>query len=272
MNGAELTTWKIVVNGTYTELPAAAPRGAGTPPPGTRAGRLIGLLAAREADRRAPFLTLKFDAVSVEQGKEVDLAVKVNKAVDFPGEAKVTLVGLPNKATTEPATITKDSTEVVFHLKTDAATPAGRDQEPVLPGRRHPGRRADRPQPRHRPAPDRRPSSAKPTPPPRRRRPHRRTRPEAAQPAGEAPPGEPGAAEGQERGGRPGPPVRRSVRSPRAFSPPSRRTTRPGVPPARLSSRRLRACGKPTGILRALPAPSRWRRTGGNGIVRRPRE
>ena len=90
------------------------------------------------------YLTLKFAPVSVEQGKDVDLAVKVDKAVDFPGEAKVTLVGLPNRVTTEPATITKDSTEVVFHLKTDPASPVGetkslfcqvvivRDGEPIV--------------------------------------------------------------------------------------------------------------------------------------------
>ena len=52
--------------------------------------------------------------------------MKVNKAVDFPGEAQVTLVGLPNKVTTEPATITKDTTDLVFRLKTDPASPAGR--------------------------------------------------------------------------------------------------------------------------------------------------
>ena len=37
----------------------------------------------------------------------------------------MTLVGLPNKVTTEPATITKDSTDLVFRLKTDPASPAG---------------------------------------------------------------------------------------------------------------------------------------------------
>ncbi len=63
--------------------------------------------------------------MSVERGKDVDLPVQINKATDFPGEAKVTLVGLPNRVTAEPATITKDSTEVVFHLKTDPATPVG---------------------------------------------------------------------------------------------------------------------------------------------------
>ncbi len=71
------------------------------------------------------FLTLKLEAASVEQGREVDLSVKVNKAVDFAGDAKMTLIGLPNKVTTSPVTITKDTTEAVFHLKTDAKTPPG---------------------------------------------------------------------------------------------------------------------------------------------------
>ena len=71
------------------------------------------------------FLTLKFQAASVEQGKEVDLIVNVNKSTDFPGAAKLTLIGLPNKATTEPVMITNSDTKVVFHLKTDPKTPPG---------------------------------------------------------------------------------------------------------------------------------------------------
>jgi hypothetical protein len=71
------------------------------------------------------FLTLKFKSVSVDQGKEVDLGVTVEKAVDFPGEAKATLLGLPNKVTAEPVTITKDSKDVVFHLKTATSSPPG---------------------------------------------------------------------------------------------------------------------------------------------------
>ena len=55
----------------------------------------------------------------------VDIAAQVSKAIDFPGEAKVTLVGLPNKVTTDPVTITKDSTEVVFHVKTSPTSPPG---------------------------------------------------------------------------------------------------------------------------------------------------
>lgn len=122
-NGAELATWKIVVNGTYTEAVT------GPPAPGARRGQGSARVTVSSNLAKltvAPqFLALKFDAVSVEQGKEIDLAVKVNKLADFSGEAKMTLVGLPNKVTTEPATITKDSTEVVFHIKTEATSPPG---------------------------------------------------------------------------------------------------------------------------------------------------
>src|SRR5271157_4034577 len=53
------------------------------------------------------------------------MAVKVAKNADFPGEAQVTLVGLPNKVTSDVKKITKDTTDLVFHLKTDKASPAG---------------------------------------------------------------------------------------------------------------------------------------------------
>ena len=53
------------------------------------------------------------------------MAIKVAKAVDFPGEAQVTLIGLPNKVTTDVKKITKDTTDLVFHIKTDKVSPAG---------------------------------------------------------------------------------------------------------------------------------------------------
>ncbi len=51
--------------------------------------------------------------------------MKITKEVDFAGNAIVTLIGLPNKVTASPVTITKDTTEAVFHLKTDVKTPPG---------------------------------------------------------------------------------------------------------------------------------------------------
>jgi hypothetical protein len=126
--GAELRTWKIVVNGA-----SGVPSG-----PIMVSSQLANLTVV------APYLGMTFQSASVEQGKDVDMAVKVAKAVDFPGEAQVTLLGLPNKATTDAKTITKDTTDLVFHIKTDKVSPAGnhanlfcqvvvtQDGEPVL--------------------------------------------------------------------------------------------------------------------------------------------
>jgi hypothetical protein len=107
--GAELKTWKIVVNG-YSNVPSG---------PIMVSSQLANLTIAQQ------FVTLAYNNTACEQGAETDLLVKVNKAVDFPGEAKVTLIGLPNKATTEEKTINKDTKDLVFHIKTDKATPAG---------------------------------------------------------------------------------------------------------------------------------------------------
>jgi hypothetical protein len=110
--GAELRTWKIVVNGS-----AGGPSG-----PVMVSSQMANLTVAE------PFLGFAFQAAAVEQGQETDLAVTVNKARDFPGEAQVTLFGLPNKVTTDVKTITKDSKDLVFHLKTDKTSPAGNHQ------------------------------------------------------------------------------------------------------------------------------------------------
>jgi hypothetical protein len=124
--GAELKTWRIVVNGTYTEPPPAPPAGVTQAQRrGRRGGRLVVSSEFARLSVAAQFLSVKLEAASVEQGREVDLIVKVTKAADFAGDAKMTLIGLPNKVTTSPLTITKNTTETVFHLKTDGKTPPG---------------------------------------------------------------------------------------------------------------------------------------------------
>jgi Bacterial pre-peptidase C-terminal domain len=126
--GAELKTWRILVNGTYFEPPPPAAAGAPRAQQqrrGNRGGRLVVSSEFARLTVAQEFLTLKFQAASVEQGKEVDLIVSVNKSTDFPGAAKLTLIGLPNKATTEPVTVTNSDTKVVFHLKIDPKTPPG---------------------------------------------------------------------------------------------------------------------------------------------------
>jgi hypothetical protein len=122
--GAPLNTWKIVVNGTYTEVPPGPPppRGAGR---GRGRGRLIVSSPLARLTIKPAFLGLKFAAVSVEQGGAVDLPATVTRTADFQGEARATLLGLPNKVTAEPVTITKDSDRVVFHLTTDGTSPPG---------------------------------------------------------------------------------------------------------------------------------------------------
>jgi hypothetical protein len=107
--GAELRTWKIVVNGAS----------------GVASGPIMVSSQLANLTIAPPFVGLTFQAASVDQGKEVDMAIKVAKAVDFPGEADVTLYGLPNKVTTDVKKITKDTTDLVYHIKTDKVSPAG---------------------------------------------------------------------------------------------------------------------------------------------------
>jgi hypothetical protein len=54
------------------------------------------------------------------------VVIKVEKRKEFAGPAKIELLGLPNEVTTEPREITKDSTELIFPVKTTANSPAGR--------------------------------------------------------------------------------------------------------------------------------------------------
>ena len=107
--GAELRTWKIVVNGAS----------------GVASGPIMVSSQLANLTVASPYVGLAFQAASVDQGKEVDMAVKVAKAVDFAGEATVNLIGLPNKVTTDVKKITKDTTDLVFHIKTDKVSPAG---------------------------------------------------------------------------------------------------------------------------------------------------
>ncbi len=108
-NGAEQKTWKLVVNGYST-----APTG-----PIMVSSQLFPLTISQ------PYLNFAYQNTTVEQGKETELAVKITKIKDFEGEATVTLIGLPNKATTDVKKITKDTTDLVFHIKTAPDTPAG---------------------------------------------------------------------------------------------------------------------------------------------------
>jgi hypothetical protein len=71
------------------------------------------------------YVTLAFDQAAVEQGKETEMVVHLTKQYDFPGAAKVDLIGLPNKALTTTQEATKDTKDIIFKITTDMTTPAG---------------------------------------------------------------------------------------------------------------------------------------------------
>jgi hypothetical protein len=62
------------------------------------------------------FFKLTLEKSAVEQGQETQLVVKVEKLQDFAGNAKVELGGLPPGATSEPAELNKDTTELSFKI------------------------------------------------------------------------------------------------------------------------------------------------------------
>jgi len=74
------------------------------------------------ADR---YVNFSFESAAVEQGKETDVVVKVQKLKDFPGQAQVTLFGLPHKVTAAAMQFAKETPELVFKVKTEKDSPAG---------------------------------------------------------------------------------------------------------------------------------------------------
>jgi hypothetical protein len=109
-SAAEVNKWKIVVLGDATV-------GDG---PITVASQMATLEVAE------PFVAFEFLAAATEKGKPVDVVVKVTKAKDFEGAAQVQMLGLPNEVTTDLKEITKETTELVFPVKTTANSPVGK--------------------------------------------------------------------------------------------------------------------------------------------------
>ena len=74
------------------------------------------------ADR---YLNITLQRAAVELGQETEVAAAVEVAKEFPGNARVELLGLPHKVTTEVMEINKDAKELVFKVRTGADSPAG---------------------------------------------------------------------------------------------------------------------------------------------------
>jgi hypothetical protein len=109
-SGAEVNKWKIAVLGDSAV--------------GDRSITVSSQLATLEIAE--PFVAFEFLAAATEKGQATEVAIKITKRTDFDGAAQVELLGLPNEVTSEPREITKDSTELVFPVKTTANSPVGK--------------------------------------------------------------------------------------------------------------------------------------------------
>ena len=75
-----------------------------------------------------PYVTMKIEMGAVEQGKTTELLCMLEHPKPFTGKAKVTLYGLPAKATTTEVEIDPGQTELRFPITTTPETPAGKHQ------------------------------------------------------------------------------------------------------------------------------------------------
>jgi hypothetical protein len=73
-----------------------------------------------------PIVTMTMERPAVEQGQQTQLFCKVAIGTPFEGKAKVRLLGLPAKVTTQELEITKDTKELAFPITADKASPAGK--------------------------------------------------------------------------------------------------------------------------------------------------
>ena len=139
-----------------TQPDAAKPAdGKPAPAPGTvpRGRPGVGLVAAGgPGDRPAVRRSARSRRRRSSRASRRPVRCKVDQKTEFDGKAKVELVGLPPTTAHDRARRSRRRhAELVFHVKTDAKTPAGQHNQPRSAGRdRDQGRRADRAQ--HRPA------------------------------------------------------------------------------------------------------------------------
>ncbi|APZ93997.1 PPC domain-containing protein [Fuerstiella marisgermanici] len=72
-----------------------------------------------------PYLNLALQRATVELGQETEIVAEVSILKDLAAPATVQLLGLPHKITAEPLQVTKDTKELIFHVKTAPDSPAG---------------------------------------------------------------------------------------------------------------------------------------------------
>lgn len=72
-----------------------------------------------------PYVGVKLARAAVEVGQETEMIATIEVKREFPGKAKVELLGLPHKVTTTIGEFDKAAKEFIFTVKTDKASPAG---------------------------------------------------------------------------------------------------------------------------------------------------
>lgn len=74
----------------------------------------------------APWVTFEVPAVQTDQGKPVEMVVKLNQVKPFEGEFPLVLTGFPKGIACEPVNITKDATEAKFTITVAPDAPEGK--------------------------------------------------------------------------------------------------------------------------------------------------
>lgn len=78
-----------------------------------------------ELEIAEPYIGVTLKRASVELGQETEILADVEVLKDLASPAKVELLGLPHKVTAEPLTISADTKELVFKIKTEGDSPPG---------------------------------------------------------------------------------------------------------------------------------------------------
>jgi hypothetical protein len=73
-----------------------------------------------------PYVEFAMDRTATEQGKPTEIFCKITTSTPFEGNAKVQLLGLPNKVSAPEMEFNKDTKELVFKVATDPTSPEGR--------------------------------------------------------------------------------------------------------------------------------------------------
>jgi hypothetical protein len=84
-----------------------------------------------ELEVAEPLVTMEIQRAACEQGAETQIYCKLNHASPFEGTARAQLLGLPAKVTAANLEFTKETEELVFNVKTDPASAAGKHKNVV---------------------------------------------------------------------------------------------------------------------------------------------